>query len=79
MQANDIQKLLTDSIATSHIDVHLEGNHAHLVVVSNEFDGLNPVKRQQRVYACLNDVIASGAIHAVHMKTYTDAQWAAKA
>lgn len=79
MQADDIKKRVSESINTTHIDVQLEGNHAHLVVVSEEFEGLNPVKKQQRVYACLSDVIASGAIHAVHMQTYTPTQWADKA
>ena len=32
------------------------------------------VKRQQLVFGALNDVIASGEIHAVHMKTYTPAE-----
>ena len=32
------------------------------------FAGLNAVKRQQKIYAILNEHIASGAIHAVSMK-----------
>ena len=71
MQVEDVKALVQSAIAESEVEVTLEGNHAHLVVVSNAFDGLNAVKRQQLVYASLKEVIASGVIHAVHMKTYT--------
>jgi acid stress-induced BolA-like protein IbaG/YrbA len=40
------------------------------------FDGLRAVKKQQLIYALLNDEIASGAIHAVNMKFYTPQEWA---
>ncbi|MCR9278431.1 MAG: BolA/IbaG family iron-sulfur metabolism protein [Pseudomonadaceae bacterium] len=33
--------------------------------MSAAFEGLNRVKRQQAVYACLNDYIADGSLHAV--------------
>ena len=77
MQVEEIKALIESSIPDSEAQVQLEGNHAHLVVVSSAFEGLNPVKKQQLVYGCLQDAIASGAIHAVHMKTYTPSQWQA--
>jgi acid stress-induced BolA-like protein IbaG/YrbA len=39
--------------------------------VSNEFAGLSRVKRQQKIYALLDDRIKSGEIHAVSMITQT--------
>lgn len=78
MQAQDIQDLIKAKINTKHVQVQLDGNHAHVVVVSEAFEGLNAVKKQQLVYGCLNDVIASGAIHAVHMQTHTPAEWGQK-
>jgi acid stress-induced BolA-like protein IbaG/YrbA len=33
------------------------------------------VKKQQLVYQCLQQHIASGAIHALTIKTYTPEQW----
>jgi acid stress-induced BolA-like protein IbaG/YrbA len=45
-----------------------------VVVVTSEFEGLSTVKRQQLVYSHLQEAIASGAIHAVTMKTYTPEQ-----
>ena len=34
-------------------------------VVSEAFDGLNTLKRHRLVYACVNDEIASGELHAL--------------
>lgn len=76
MQAEEIKKLLATAIESESIDVKVEGSHVSVVVVSQAFEGLNPVKKQQMVYAVLNQQIADGSIHAVNMKTYTPAQWA---
>lgn len=74
MQIEEIQKAVCDAIAEAEVDVRLEGSHAHLTVVSSAFEGLSPVKKQQMVYAALQDAIASGAIHAVHIRTLTPEQ-----
>ncbi|MYM64638.1 BolA family protein [Pseudomaricurvus sp. HS19] len=77
MQPEQIQALLQAQIADSQVQVSIDGSHVNVVVVSPAFEGLTPVKKQQLVYAVLSEQIASGVIHAVHMKTYTPAQWAA--
>ncbi len=46
-----------------------------MVAVGEVFAGLSPVKRQQLIYGALSEEIASGALHAVSIKTYTPAQW----
>lgn len=74
MQVEEIQKAVCDAIPEAEVDVRLEGSHAHLTVVSSAFEGLSPVKKQQMVYAALQGAIASGAIHAVHIRTLTPAQ-----
>ena len=75
MQVEDVKSLVTEAIPECELDVTIEGSHVHLTVVSEAFEGLNPVKKQQLVYGALQQSIASGDIHAVHMKTYTPAQW----
>lgn len=75
MKALDIKALIEQKIKASEVRVEASGNNVQLVVVSNEFDGLLPLKRQQLVYACLQDQIADGSIHAITMKTFTQAQW----
>lgn len=76
MSPEQIKNLVQEQIADSQVDVSIDGSHVNLVVVSPAFQGLNPVKRQQLVYAVLQEQIASGVIHAVNMKTYTPQQWA---
>lgn len=77
MSVEKIQALLESSIADSQAFVEVNGNHIMLTVVSDAFEGLTPVKKQQLVYAAINNLIASGEVHAVDsMKTLTKAQWA---
>ncbi|SMF54064.1 Acid stress-induced BolA-like protein IbaG/YrbA, predicted regulator of iron metabolism [Alteromonadaceae bacterium Bs31] len=79
MQLDEIQSLLESSIDQAKVQINCDdGKHLAVVVVSPAFEGLGPVKRQQLVYSVLNDAIASGAIHAVQMKTLTPDQWAAQ-
>ncbi|AJQ93937.1 BolA family protein [Gynuella sunshinyii] len=47
-------------------------------VVSEEFTGLTPVKRQQKVLAGVQGLIASGALHAISVKAMTPAEWQKK-
>ena len=75
MQAEEIKQLLEAQFPGSYVEVSGDGNHWDLVVVSDAFDGLTAVKKQQLVYGALNQHIADGSIHAVNMKTYTVAQW----
>jgi len=75
MQVDEVKTILESEIAVEALDVVFEGNHVKIIIVSTDFEGLSTLKRQQKVYACLQGAISSGAIHAVHMKTYTPAQW----
>lgn len=69
MLEQEIIDAVVAAIPDAQVQAHMEGNHAHITVTSAAFTGLSPVKKQQLVYAALSDAIASGAIHAVHMKT----------
>lgn len=73
-----IKTLLENHIEGCEAQVKLEGNHVHVVAVSDQFAGLNAVKKQQLVYGALNHLIADGSVHAVHMQTYTPAEWQAQ-
>lgn len=71
MEPEAIKSLLQAHFDDAAIDVTVEGSHANLSIISNAFEGLNTLKRQQAVYGVLSEHIASGAIHAVNMKTQT--------
>lgn len=76
MQPDEIQMAVRAAIADSEVQVDIEGSHVKLVVVSPAFDGVSAVKKQQMVYSALQQAIADGVIHAVHMNTYTPSEWA---
>ncbi|MCK9467911.1 MAG: BolA/IbaG family iron-sulfur metabolism protein [Porticoccaceae bacterium] len=79
MNPEDIKTLLATAFPDANIQVEGDGRHFNLVVVSSQFEGLRTIKRQQMVYAALNAEIASGALHAVNMRTLTPAELAAQA
>ena len=72
---DEIVQLLNAGIQNEHVDVELSGNHCTVVVVSDDFADLSRVKKQQKVYQCLNEKIASGEIHALNIQAFTPAQW----
>ncbi|HLA30114.1 MAG TPA: BolA family protein [Pseudomonas sp.] len=77
--------LLQAALATlqpQHLEV-LDESHMHsrglethykAVIVSAQFAGLNAVKRHQRVYASLGELM--GQVHALALHTYTPEEWA---
>jgi acid stress-induced BolA-like protein IbaG/YrbA len=53
------------------------GDHLEAVVVSSEFAGKTRIKQHQLVYSALQEAMASEAIHALALKTYTPEAWEA--
>ena len=51
------------------------GDHFEARVVSPTFVGLSMVQQHQQVYAPLQDVLATGELHALALQTYTPEQW----
>lgn len=78
MDATAVKNIIESAIQAEIVEVVGEGAKYHVTVVSNVFEGLRAVKRQQTVYAGLQSDIASGAIHAVTMALYTPSEWATK-
>lgn len=76
MDAQQVQELVAAGI--ENVDVAVEGGGGKFQVraVSPAFAGLSKVRKQQLVYGCLNEHIASGAIHAVEMQLFTPEEWA---
>lgn len=76
MLIDNIKTRLVEQFPDCEIEASAEGNHCHVRIVGEVFSGLRPVQRQQRVYAALNEWIADGSVHAVHMalQTKTEAQ-----
>jgi acid stress-induced BolA-like protein IbaG/YrbA len=54
------------------------GDHLEAIVVSAAFTGKTRVKQHQLVYSALQDALASEAIHALALRTFTPEDWAAQ-
>ncbi|TXR52175.1 BolA family protein [Reinekea thalattae] len=74
MTAEDLKAMLQAEFAGAQIDVMGEGANYSVKVVSDLFESKRAVQRQQMVYAVLNNVIASGEVHAVTMDLKTNAE-----
>ena len=77
MDVNQIAELLRNELEGCEVDVAGEGSHYNVTVIGDIFADLRPVKKQQLVYAVLQDLIADGRMHAVNIKTYTPQEWQA--
>ena len=73
----NIQALIEAGIPNATVKVNGEGCSASVVVISDAFDGLSLLKQQKMVYATLGDNITNGTVHALTIKSYTNAQWEA--
>jgi acid stress-induced BolA-like protein IbaG/YrbA len=51
------------------------GDHLEAIVVSSEFTGKTRVKQHQLIYEALKEEMATEAIHALALKTYTPEAW----
>lgn len=72
MLAEQIESLVTQGVAPgSSIQVHVEGNKALVVVVSDTFAGKRRVAREQLMNGLLAELIASGDLHAVSYQLKT--------
>ncbi|HID48238.1 MAG TPA: BolA family transcriptional regulator [Chromatiales bacterium] len=76
MKTEDIEQRIRAGLPGCQVTVTGDGSHFEVTVVGEEFADLPSVKRQQRVYATVNDLITSGALHALTIKAYTPAEWA---
>jgi len=75
MQIEDIEQKITSQINCEHLAVQGDGRHFQALVVSDEFSGLSRIKRQQLVYAAVQEWITSGKLHALSLKTLTVDEW----
>jgi acid stress-induced BolA-like protein IbaG/YrbA len=55
------------------------GDHYQVTVISSAFAGQSLVKQHQMVYGAVRGAMASEAIHAFALKTYTPEAWQAAA
>lgn len=67
MTSDQVHNILQSAWPECQVKVSGEGAKFHVWVRGERFADLSPVRQQQQVYACLQEHISSGAIHAVTM------------
>ena len=74
MTPEEIQQLIAAKMPDATVEV--SGGEGKFVanVTSDEFEGLSPIKRHKLVYACVNDQIVSGELHALTIVAKTPAE-----
>ncbi|MBZ8139630.1 BolA family transcriptional regulator [Rubrivivax gelatinosus] len=73
----EVRGYIQAGLSCEHLVVEGDGRHFFATIVSSAFEGLNRVRRHQRVYAALGDRMRE-QIHALSMKTLTPAEYSAE-
>jgi monothiol glutaredoxin len=66
---SEVSNLIAQAYPKAKISIEGQGCDLTISVVSEDFAGLPLVKQHQGVMATLNDVLASGRLHAITLKT----------
>jgi acid stress-induced BolA-like protein IbaG/YrbA len=78
MTSDELQAIISAGIDCKHIELSGDGRHWYATIVSSIFEGQRLIQRHQRVYATLGGRMQSDEVHALSMKTFTPAEWAAQ-
>jgi acid stress-induced BolA-like protein IbaG/YrbA len=79
MTSEELQSIISASLPCEHIELSGDGQHWYATIVSSSFEGQRLIQRHQKVYATLGGRIQTNEVHALSMKTFTPAEWAANA
>lgn len=76
MNPAEVENLLKQALPHDLIEVRSPDNvHFDALIVSSLFEGQPRIARQRRVYEVIGDLMQSGEIHALALKTITPAEW----
>jgi acid stress-induced BolA-like protein IbaG/YrbA len=78
MTADQLKALITAGLPCETCQLEGDGRHWYATIVSAAFEGKRLIQRHQQVYATLGSRMATDEVHALSMKTYTPAEWAAQ-
>ncbi len=75
MTPEEVRSILIEGLENAEVKSVGDGSHFQVTVITNQFDGLRSVQRQQLVYSLLTKHITSGNLHALGIKAYTVNEW----
>lgn len=79
---DQVESMIKSGIPDAEVQVQdLTGtkDHYQVIVVSSAFEGKRLIQQHQLVYGAVQSAMASEAIHALSLKTYTPETWAQEA
>lgn len=79
MNEEQIKRMIEAGIPGSRVHISGDGRHFEAAVVSDAFAGKSMLQQHRMVYAALGDSFQTDAVHALSFKTFTSAEWAARA
>ena len=77
MTREELHSIIAAGLACNHLELSGDGRHWYAIIVSPAFAGKRLIQRHQQVYATLGGRLQTDEVHALSMKTYTPAEWAA--
>jgi acid stress-induced BolA-like protein IbaG/YrbA len=75
MTSDELKAIITAALPCTHCDLEGDGRHWYATIVSDAFEGKRLIARHQMVYATLGAKIQTDEVHALSMKTLTNAEW----
>ncbi len=78
MNPEQIKDLIQKATDAEQVILSGEGCNLDAIVVSSAFEGKSPIQRQRMVYSAVDELLKSGGLHALALKTFTLEQWNAQ-
>jgi len=67
LDLQDIENRIRGHIEGCDVKAETDGYYVTVHVVSDQFEDMRAVKRQQTVYGALTELIADGSLHAINI------------
>ena len=65
---NTIEKRILSEFPDATVKVAISGRNAEIQIDSVALSAFNRLQQQKKIYACIDDLISEGVIHAVSIK-----------
>ena len=63
-----IEDRILSAYPDASVKVALSGRNAEIHIISVTLSAFSKLQQQKKIYACIDDLISAGAIHAVSIK-----------
>ncbi len=75
MECEEIESILSAGLNHCRVLVNGDGTHFEAICIGACFENKSKLERHRMVYALIGDEIASGALHALSIKAYTESEY----